>query len=225
LDNGLSLALIPDHRVPLVHFQVAVRGGLPSETPETNGLNQLLASTLSKGTLTRTAQEIAVTLESLGASIGATAGNNALLVQAAGLAPDLATIADVFAEVILSPSLPDDAIGREKASQLAVLEEALQDPLHTGFRALREAAFGGSGYGLDSLGSLESLAALDRLALSAHHSRHFNASNVTLAIAGDFDPAATLELIAGKASAGRHRPASPPRARTSSATCRRSRPF
>jgi zinc protease len=201
LDNGLTLALIPDHRVPLVHFQAAVRGGLPSETPETNGLNQLLASTLSKGTLTRTAQEIAVTLESLGASIGASAGNNALLVQAAGLAPDLATIADVFAEVILSPSLPDDAIGREKASQLAALEEALQDPLHAGFRALREAAFGGSGYGLDSLGSLESLAALDRLALSAHHSRHFNASNVTLAIAGDFDPAATLALIAGKFSA------------------------
>jgi zinc protease len=201
LDNGLTLALIPDHRVPLVHFQAAVRGGLPSETPETNGLNQLLASTLSKGTHTRTAQEIAVTLESLGASIGTTAGNNALLVQAAGLAPDLATIADVFAEILLSPLLPSDAMGREKASQLAALEEALQDPLHTGFRALREAAFGGYGYGLDSLGSPESLAALDRDALLAHHARHFNASNVTLAIAGDFDPAAMLELIAEKFSA------------------------
>ncbi|MGL5019368.1 MAG: M16 family metallopeptidase, partial [Luteolibacter sp.] len=109
LPNGLQLALIPDHRVPLVHLQAAVRGGLPSETPEMNGLNQLLASTLSKGTLTRSAQEIAVTLESLGASISANTGNNALLIQAGGLAPDLATIADVFAEVILAPSLPSDA--------------------------------------------------------------------------------------------------------------------
>ncbi len=201
LPNGLKLALIPDHRVPLVHFQAAVRGGLPSETPETNGLNQLLASTLSKGTLTRTAQEIAITLESLGASISANTGNNALLVQAAGLAPDLATIADVFAEVILSPALPADAIGREKASQLAALEEAMTDPLHTGFRALRQAVFSGSGYGLDPLGSPETLKTLDHQALSAHHARHFNASNVTLAIAGDFDPAATLELIAAKFSA------------------------
>ncbi|MES2660428.1 MAG: pitrilysin family protein [Verrucomicrobiota bacterium] len=195
LSNGLQLALIPDHRVPLVHLQAAVRGGLPSETAGSNGLNQLLASTLSKGTITRTAQEIAVTLESLGASISANTGNNALLVQAAGLAPDLATIAEVFAEVIISPSLPSDAIGREKASQLAALEEALQDPLHTGFSALRDAIFSGSGYGLDPLGSLETLPALDRLALSAHHSRHFNASNITLAIAGDFDPAATLDLL------------------------------
>jgi zinc protease len=195
LPNGLQLALIPDHRVPIIHLQAAVRSGLPSETPETNGLNQLLASTLSKGTLTRSAQEIAVTLESLGASISANTGNNALLVQAAGLAPDMATIADVFAEVILSPSLPADAIGREKASQLASLEEALQDPLHTGFHALRHAVFSGNGYGLDALGSLDSLAALDRLELSAHHARHFNAANITLAVAGDFDPAATLALF------------------------------
>lgn len=196
LPNGLTFALVPDHRVPLVHFQAAVRAGLPSETPATNGLNQLLASTLPKGTATRSAQEIAIILESLGASIAAGTGNNALLIQAAGLAPDLATIAGVFAEVLVSPSLPADVIVREKASQLAALEEALLDPLHAGFRALRHAAFAGAGYGLDSLGSPESLTALDRAALAAHHGRHFNAANITLAIAGDFDPAAAFDRIA-----------------------------
>jgi zinc protease len=195
LSNGLKIALVPDHRVPLVHLQAAVRGGMTSEIPENNGLNQLLAATLTKGTTTRSAQEIAVTLEALGASINAGTGNNALLVQAAGLAPDLATIIDVFAEVIISPSLPGDAISREKASQLASLEEAMQDPLHTGFRALRETIFSGFGYGLDPLGTPESLANLDRLSLAAHHSRLFNASNLTLVIAGDFEPAATLVLL------------------------------
>ncbi|GAA5129826.1 insulinase family protein [Luteolibacter yonseiensis] len=195
LPNGLTLALIPDRRVPLVHLQAAVRGGLPSETPGTNGLNQLLASTLPKGTRTRSAQEIAVTLESLGASISANTGNNALLIQAAGLAPDFATIADVFAEVIISPSLSNDAIHREKASQLASLEEALQDPLHTGFSSLREAVFNGSGYGLDALGSVESLTALDQAALKEHHSRLFNASNIAISVAGDFEPASTLALL------------------------------
>lgn len=195
LPNGLQIALIPDHRVPLVHLQAAVRAGLPSETPETNGLNQLLASTLPKGTATRSAREIAVTLESLGASIAASTGNNALLVQAGGLAPDIATIAAVFSEVLVAPSLPPDAIVREKASQLAALEEAMQDPLHAGFRALRHAAFNGVGYGLDTLGSPASLRALDRAALAAHHARHFNGSNITLAIAGDFDSAAVLDLL------------------------------
>jgi zinc protease len=195
LSNGLVVALIPDHRVPLVQLQAAVRGGLPSESPETNGLNQLLASTLPKGTVTRSANEIAITLESLGASIGANTGNNALLVQAAGLAPDLETIIEVFADIIVSPSLPGDAISREKASQLASLEEALQDPLHTGFRALRETIFSGSGYGLDPLGSVASLKELDRLSLSAHHSLLFNAANITVAISGDFDPDTIIGML------------------------------
>jgi zinc protease len=198
LPNGLTLALIPDHRVPLVHFQAAVRGGLPSESAETNGLNQLLASTLSKGTRTRSAREIAVTLESLGASISANAGNNALLIQAGGLAADFQTIAEIFADVMISPSLPGDAIAREKASQLASLEEALQDPLHAAFRRLRHEAFSGHGYGLDPLGSLESLATLDQAQLKAHHAKQFNSSNITLAVAGDFDPAAALATLTEK---------------------------
>jgi zinc protease len=201
LPNGLQIALIPDRRVPLVHLQAAVRAGLPSETPETNGLNQLLASTLPKGTATRSAQEIAIALESLGASVGAGTGNNALLVQAAGLTPDLATITAVFSEILTAPSLPADAIIREKASQLAALEEAMQDPLHAGFRALRHAAFSGTGYGLDSLGTPASLTALDRTALAAHHVRHFNASNITLALAGDFDPLAAIDLLSTHLSA------------------------
>jgi zinc protease len=201
LPNGLRLALIPDHRVPLIHLQAAVRAGLPSETPETNGLNQLLASTLPKGTATRTAREIATTLESLGASVSASAGNNALLAQAAGLAPDLATITRVFAEVLTAPSLPDDAITREKASQLAALEEAMQDPLHAGFRALRHAAFNGAGYGLDPLGTPETLPALQRAALAAHHARHFNAANITLAIAGDFETNHLLDILNSSLSA------------------------
>jgi zinc protease len=66
---------------------------------------------------------------------------------------------------------------------------------------LRQAVFSGSGYGLDSLGSPESLTALDRTALSAHHSRHFNAANISLTIAGDFEPAAALALITEKFAA------------------------
>lgn len=188
LPNGLQIALLPDHRVPLIHLQAAVRAGLPSETAETNGINQLLASSLPKGTATRSAEEIARTLESIGASIGASVGNNALLVAASGLAPDFRAIAEVFAEVICAPSLPQDAIAREKASQLAALEEALQDPLHTGFAKLREAAFGGKGYGLDALGNLSSLPKLGRAELAAHHAKHFTAQNMTLAIAGAFAP-------------------------------------
>ncbi|MEY5019239.1 MAG: hypothetical protein RLZ22_327 [Verrucomicrobiota bacterium] len=201
LPNGLRIALLPDHRVPLMQIHAAVRAGLPSETPDTNGINQLLASTLPKGTQSRSAAEIALSLESLGASISAHAGNNAVIIQAGGLAHDAAQIIELFADVILNPSLDEKAIEPEKASQLAALEETQQDPLHVGFRALRAAAFNGAGYGLEPLGSRDSLVSLNRNLLSQHHSRHFNAVNTTIAITGDFETKQLLDLITEKFSA------------------------
>jgi len=195
LANGLTFALLPDRRVPIIHLQAAARAGLLSETPATNGINQLLASSLPKGTHSRTAHELSLALESLGAAIGASAGNNALLVQSNGLAPDLGTIAEVFADVLKNPALPTDAVGREKASQQAALEEALNDPLHQAFSSLRHTVFSGAGYGLDSLGTVATLAALDRDALAAHHARHLHAGNMALVLAGDFDPSAARDLL------------------------------
>jgi len=195
LSNGLRIALLPDHRVPLIHFQAVIAAGLTSEKSSNNGLNQLLASTLTKGTISRSADDIALGLESLGASISASAGNNALLLQAAGLAIDEITILEIFSDVLLNSSFPSAAIAREKASQIAALEEALSDPLHTCFAQLRRTHFSGNGYGLDSLGSLDSLTKIERLDLVAHHALHFNASNLTLAIAGDFDPERMIALI------------------------------
>ena len=116
LANGLSIALLPDHRVPLIHFQAAVRAGLPSETPTNSGINALFTAVLPKGTKTHTAEEIATTIESLGAGISASAGNNAMLVQASGLAIDSGEILEIFSDVLKNPVFPQEAIDREKTS-------------------------------------------------------------------------------------------------------------
>lgn len=195
LPNGAVLALLPDHRVPVFAAQVAVRAGLVSEIPENAGLNTLLAATLPQGTIRRSAAELAGLLESHGATLGAASGNNALLAQLSGLSPDLSTLLPLLSEVLVEPAFHGDSIEREKASQLASLRESLEDPLSTAFRLARHHLFDGSGYGLPSLGSEESLVALDRFALSAHHSRHFQGRNLVLALAGDFDPGHAREVL------------------------------
>jgi zinc protease len=196
LANGAVLALLPDHRVPVFTAQVAVRAGLVSEIPENAGLNTLLAATLPQGTVRRSAAELAGLLESHGATLGAASGNNALLAQLSGLTPDLSTLLPLLAEVLTEPAFHGDSIQREKASQTASLRESLEDPLSTAFRLARHHLFEGSGYGLPSLGTEESLAKLDRFTLSAHHSRHFQGSNLVLALAGDFDPGHAREVLA-----------------------------
>ena len=195
LPNGITLALAPDQRVPLVRVQAAVRAGLHAETVSNNGINRLLAASLPKGTLRRSSRDLALTLESLGASLSANGGNNAFLVQAGGLSADLRTIAGVFGEVLHSPAFAENEVAREAASQLSAIEESLTDPMTVAFKSLRRLLFGDTGYGLDSLGTPETLADLNPETLRSHHARHFQGVNLTIAVTGDFDPAAALDWL------------------------------
>ena len=198
LPNHLRVALIEDHKVPLVYLHGSVRCGLLAEDESLQGISQLMASVIPKGTVNRDAKQMALTMETLGAGIGAGSGNNAFLVTASGLSEDIETILDVFSEVMISPAFSEDVIVREKASQLSAIEEALQDPLSSGFRMLKRSVFGDRGYGLDGLGCSTSVAAMTREDLVRHHQQYFNAQNSTIAIAGDFDSQRVMQWLVEK---------------------------
>ncbi|MGE9270992.1 MAG: insulinase family protein, partial [Verrucomicrobiales bacterium] len=51
LSNGMTIALLPDPRVPVIALQAAIRAGAASETTTTAGINRLLAAALPQATL------------------------------------------------------------------------------------------------------------------------------------------------------------------------------
>ena len=59
LPNGLRLLVKEDHRLPFVEFRAVFKGGVLAETAANNGITQLLAKMLLKGTQTRSAEKIA----------------------------------------------------------------------------------------------------------------------------------------------------------------------
>ena len=205
LSNGLRVILQRDPKVPVVYSQTALLAGRLSESPENAGLNQLMASLLLKGTTQRDSLSIAETLENLGASLRPSAGNNSFMLSSYCLRDDLPQVIDLLSEVISEPSFPGDSIERERAAMIAALEESLEDPANRAFREMRSNLWSGKGYGIPSSGTHESLQSLNRLALSAQHSRYFIANNIVTAFFGDLDPDQTiiqLENTLGKLPTG-----------------------
>lgn len=195
LPNGLTLVTMRDNRLPTVSITMATLAGLVSETAEHSGINTLLAKLMPKGTLTRTAEEIANTMDSLGASFGLSCGNNTTLTSASCLRGDLPTVLEILADIIQNPSLPSDALEREREAMVAALREQAEDPLSVAFRNMRPALFGEQGYGLNSLGTEESLHTLTHDILASHHKDHFTATNSVIAIFGDIDPESVAQLV------------------------------
>lgn len=194
LSNGLTLHLCPDNRLPTVSLQGAMLAGMTSETPATAGISTFLANMLSKGTTSRSGEEIATALESLGASLKAGAGNNTASISASCLKPDLEAVLEIMGDTLANPAFHQSNIDFERQTQLAALQEENEDPASLAFRTLRSSIFDGKGYGLNPLGTEESLANIDRLGLTAHHALYYTASNTNLCIFGDIDPDATVTL-------------------------------
>jgi zinc protease len=185
LPNGLCVLLKEDHRLPFVEFRAMFKGGVLAETLETNGLTQLTAKLLLKGTTRRTAAKIADEIEAVGGQIDSFGGNNSFGVTAEVLSHDFSTGLDLVADVLLHPLFGADALERERQAQLEAIRAQRDQLLHTAFRVMRLAMYGPIGYGLDTLGTEESVLKLQTADLKRFHRERTAPNNCVLAIYGD----------------------------------------
>ncbi len=184
LPNGLRLLVREDPRVPLVSVAATFRAGLLAETPETNGINRLVAKALLKGTPTRTAEQIADELESVGGAIGSEAGNNSLSVTARVMQPDLERGISILADVLRHAAFPEKAISREREVQIAAIKADEEEITSVARNILREHLFTGHAFGLRSLGRPESVSKLTRDDFLTFRDRHVVGRNGVLAVFG-----------------------------------------
>jgi zinc protease len=213
LGNGLRLLVKEDHRLPFVEFRCVFKGGVLAESPENNGITQLTAKMLLKGTQKRSAEQIATEIESLGGSIDSFGGNNSFGVSAEVLSGDFQTGLELLTDVVLHPTLPADSFEREREIQLANIRAQKDHLLQSAALAMRRALFGGRGYGLDATGTEASVQKLQTADLRAFHERLAIPNNCVLAIYGDVQAAdvrTAVENALGQWPAGQKLAAKPP---------------
>lgn len=184
LPNGLRLLVREDPRLPLVSIAANFKAGLLAETPEKNGITRLLAKTLLKGTPTRTAEQLADELESVGGGIGADGGNNSIGATVRVMKPDLARGLNILSDVLRHASLPEKAIGREREAQLAAIKEDDEEMTSVARNLMRRNLFAGHPFGLRTLGTPETVAKITRDDLLAFRDRYLCARNGVIAVFG-----------------------------------------
>ncbi len=128
LKNGLTVAVVEKRNIPIVTVQLLVRSGASSEGAEKAGLADMTASMLTKGTKTRTAEQIAQEIEFLGGSIfsGASWNNSSITVSVTSDKLDQAMA--IFADVALNPSFPQSELDLLKSQAIDGLTYNLTQP-------------------------------------------------------------------------------------------------
>src|ERR1700722_3540873 len=109
LPNGINLMILEDHRFPLVTVQFDVNGAGPMYEPDGQpGLAGATARLLTEGTKSRTSKQIAEQIDSMGASLSASAGfgSGSAVVAASGLSDTFEQWFGLTADVLLHPNFP-----------------------------------------------------------------------------------------------------------------------
>jgi zinc protease len=195
LPGGLRLLVKEDPRLPFVEFRTVFQGGVLAETATNNGISQLLARMLLKGTRRRSARRIVTEIESIGGHLDSYGGHNSLGVNAEVLSADFAAGLRLVADVLRNPTFPAAEVAREREVQMAGIRSQRDNLLKSAGLAMRRRMFGTHGYGLDTLGSEASVARLERTELQRLHRRLFTPDNCVLAIYGDVKTAAVRTAV------------------------------
>jgi zinc protease len=186
--SGLRAQVMRDVSVPIVAVRATWVGGLRYEDPQSSGISNLLASLLTRGTKTHSAEEIMHMVEGMAGSISGYSGRNSLGLQAEFLARHWERGLDLVAECLQNASFSDDEVERERRIVLDELRAQDDNLTHVVFQAFHEALWSKHPYRLDPLGSPTSVGAFSRRKLLTFFRQHYNPANLTLAIVGDVDP-------------------------------------
>jgi zinc protease len=188
LANGLTLLVREDHQLPMVWMCAVGGGGLLLETETNNGITSLMAELLTRGAGRRTAEEIAQTVESLGASLSAYSGRNSFGMRVQCLAADAPVLMELLGDCLLAPAFAPEELAKRKPIQLAAIRQQRESPMFIAQEALAQALFPGHPYRFFPEGNPQAVEATTAAQLREWHARLAVNSNLVLAVFGDIAP-------------------------------------
>ncbi len=195
LDNGLTVILMEYRKVPIIHFRLVVRGGSVLDPEGLEGVAAMTASLMREGTDTRSATDIANAIDFVGGSLSVSAGADYCAAREEVLAKDVTTGLDLFSDVILHPSFPEDEIDRERKQRLAGLDAMKEEPSSIASVTFSKTVYGTHPYGRQTFGTKASLDAIARKDLVDFYRRIFVPENATLVVVGDFVPSEMIDKV------------------------------
>lgn len=128
LDNGLNIYGIENYELPLVEFEIKIKGGLMLENPEKTGVSNLLADLLTKGTANKTPEELEEAIDELGASIRVNAGRQSMTISGNSLARNYDETIKLVEEILLEPRWDEREFELAKQSTLSQITQQSANP-------------------------------------------------------------------------------------------------
>jgi zinc protease len=184
-----------DPSVPIVAVRATWVGGLRYEDARTNGISNMVAALLTRGTKSRSAEQIMTEVESMAGNLSGYSGRNSLGLQAEFLSRHWERGLELLADCLLNVTFSEEELEKERRIILDDLRAQDDNLGQVAFHLFHAAMWKRHPYRLDPLGTAESVAGLTRRKVLSHFRNHYGVGNLTLAVVGDVDPDGVIAKI------------------------------
>lgn len=194
LANGLRVVTNAMPGLKTIACGVWVDVGARYELPEVNGVAHMLEHMAFKGTRRRSAQAIAEEIEDVGGHLNAYTSREQTAYYARVLGDDLPLAIDMIADILRNSVIDAGELARERTVVLQEIGQVNDTPDDLVFDLFQETAFPGQPLGRSILGPVEIVRSMSRESLLSYMGQHYSPDRMVLAVAGQLDHAAVVEL-------------------------------
>ena len=194
LDNGLEIVAEVNDEARSCSLGFFVRTGARDETDDVAGVSHFLEHMMFKGTPTRTAAQVNLEFDVLGADYNAFTSEEQTVYHASVLPEYQRRTTELLADM-LRPSLRTEDFDTEKKVIIEEIRMYLDQPPFGADDLVRALHYGKHPLGRSVLGTVESIEALPVEKMRAYFERRYSPTNIVIAAAGKVDFDALVEDV------------------------------
>lgn len=195
LPNGLTIVA---EQLPLeaVNLSLWVNVGSAIESDTINGMSHFLEHMVFKGTPRLNSGEFERLIEERGAITNAATSQDYTHYYITAAPKDFTELAPLQLDVVLNPSIPDDAFERERLVVLEEIRRSEDNPRRRTFQWAMEAAFEKLPYRRTVLGPAEVIEALTPQQMRDFHATWYQPRSITAVAVGNLPVEELIETVA-----------------------------
>ncbi len=196
LSNGVKILGIEQNELPLVDFQIAVKGGLLLDDINKVGSANLVSRMLMQGTKNKTPLELEQAIEDLGANINVTTTDEAVLISANCLSNKFAETFKLVEEILFEPRWDANEFDRLKNEITESIKRNKTSASTTASLVFSKLIYGDKNIlSKNTAGTEESVSSLVLDDLKNYYAKSFSPQNSIITIAGNISEDAAIDVF------------------------------
>jgi predicted Zn-dependent peptidase len=195
LPNGIRVVSESVSGVRSVSIGVWVCVGSRHEPKEINGVSHFIEHLFFKGTKRRSAQQIAIEVDSIGGEMNAFTSREGTTYYIKVLDEHIPLGIDLLSDILLNSSFEPKDIETERKvilEEIKMVEDTPDDMIHDLFT---QSVWPDNPLGCSVLGTRENIRSINRAAIVGHVDKYYNAPEIVISVTGHFEHDPLIDLL------------------------------